>query len=390
MKLTKTSLAAQILLATLATQFLCVVVLVGSLLFGAKENAQIAFDSGRFVKIDVKTAQIEGNLVQTAAVPPPEKAINELEKALPEKALSEEEYRLKRIKELTGQEMTTQELVQATPLPSPPVVLQPTEAVKMPLNLEIPAELVEKRGKYLLPKPFEKLIPWQYYAKPSPATEGKRTISIIITNLGLNDEATRQAMQLDENVTLAFSPYAPNLAMQIANARRNGFEAWLNLPLQHENYPVHDYGNLTLLNELTPKQNIALLHRTLNNTNGVVGLVALPDEKYSASPQMLELSEEIKARGLLLALYSSAFTPASYEQKLLTHLQPHINGGNIPSDLNQLFASLEAQTQNTENLKISIAAMPSVMQALQGWIAQLPAKNIVLTPLSSDAAHAYR
>ncbi len=413
----KLSIFSKILVAILAIQFLCILIIGGNLLFNATNNAQNAFDSGRFIKIDVNTGQIEGNIITTNNSPTKS---DDDDKA----KLSDEQYRLKRIKELTGEGLADDGLEsdglndeklgdaklgdeglgdnklgeiksndESIAKNTPPQIISATQAqpapriIQTPLKLDIPAELMRKQGKYLLPTPSKnnEIIPWKYYAKPIMASD-KKPISIIITNLGLNDKITQQAMQLDENITLAFSPYAPNLAMQIAQARQNGFEAWLNLPLQHENYPIHDYGNLTILNELSLPENIKLLHQTLNNTNGVVGLIALPDEKYSASSQMLELFAEIKSLGLLLSLYSTTFTPDATNANLLTHIEPHINGGNIPADLNQLFAGIEAKAKTVKHLNISISAMPAVMQAMNSWIAQLPAKNIILTPLSS--AHA--
>jgi uncharacterized protein len=373
--------SSKILIAILAIQFLCVLGLIGGVMFSATDNAQQAFDSGRFIKIDVKSGQVEGNLAKIQT------------KQAVENALSAEEYRLKRIEELTGKtaEEAKEELQQAVPKKEehPKAVIATEEsnirAVKNPLQLEPNLDLSQKEGDYLLPKISQdgKTTSWQYYAKPSAQNEGKKILSIIITNVGLNDENTKQVMQLDENITLAFSPYASNLKMQIDLARKHGFETWLNLPLQHENYPIHDYGNLTLLNEIETANNIEQLHRIINNTGGIVGLVALPDEKYSSSNQMMEIFEAIKGRGLLLALYSKIFTPAEHEQYALTHIQAHINGGNIPSDLNQLFQEIEERSAVGEHLVISMAAMPSVLQALNVWAAGLPEKNIILTPLSA-------
>ncbi|MFM7852458.1 MAG: hypothetical protein ACKO96_11230, partial [Flammeovirgaceae bacterium] len=60
-------------------------------------------------------------------------------------------------------------------------------------------------------------------------------------------------------------------------------------------------------------------------------------------------------------------------------------GGNVPSDLNQLFQEIEAKAKAGDHLVMSIAAMPSVLQALNIWLAGLPEKNIILTPLSTYA-----
>ena len=90
MSANKIPISSKILIAALAIQFLCVLGVIGEIMFSAIDNAQMAFDSGRFIKIDVRNSQIEGNLAKIQT------------KQAIEQALSAEEYRLKRIQELTG------------------------------------------------------------------------------------------------------------------------------------------------------------------------------------------------------------------------------------------------------------------------------------------------
>jgi polysaccharide deacetylase 2 family uncharacterized protein YibQ len=361
-----------------AVQVLAVIIMAGMMFFNKDAQSQSAFDTGRFITIDVKTGKIEGNVTTTV-----------------DKTLSEEQYRLQRITELTGksneevkkelqasynQEQTSK---QETKIISS---ITPSRPIKSPLNLDYHADIIEKMTDDLsLPRINEEkgVVPWRIYAKAGPAEKGDHQLSLVITNLGLNPVATEQALEMNEYVTLAFSPYALHISEQIKMARASGFETWLTLPLQHENYPVHDYGPLTLLEEVSLEDNITQLHQLLNNNHGIVGLIALPDEKYSRSIQMGGIFEEIDRRGLLLTLYHPFFSANSTHGKIL-HARPHLHGGNIPSESAELFRTIESYAVSEKHTIITLAAMPTVMKEMNEWIASLPAKNITLVPLSGQ------
>jgi polysaccharide deacetylase 2 family uncharacterized protein YibQ len=375
------SIISKILLGFLVLQFLLIIWLVTDLFWlGKTQRAQDAFDSGRFIKIAISSGEVEGNLTKSKA-----SQSNNPETKL-SKALNEEEYRLKRIQELTGKTVdeAKQALDKTANKPAPPTQENKIPVTPNKIDIAIPESIIDKTGEYILPKISDdgSIVPWQYYAKKIENVGGNKTVSIVINNLGLNFEATKQAMELNNNLTLAFSPYAGGLNSQIATARALGFETWLNLPLQHENYPIHDYGNLTLLSELAPNDNLIQLYKNINNTSGIVGLVALPDEKFSRDEQMLEIFEAITKRGLLLTLYNKTFTPSQDKMPFLLHAEPNINGGNIPANLNDLFAGIEAKINNNNHVIITISAMPNVMTQLNTWIDTLHKKNISLVPLS--------
>ena len=75
--------------------------------------------------------------------------------------------------------------------------------------------------------------PWQRYARPFTAPDGKPLVAILVTGLG-DDRAIAAAAVagLPPDVTLSFDPKAPELADWIAAARAFGHEAMLDLPMQ--------------------------------------------------------------------------------------------------------------------------------------------------------------
>ncbi len=75
--------------------------------------------------------------------------------------------------------------------------------------------------------------PWQRFARPFTAPDGRPLLAIVVTHLG-NDRAIAAAAVagLPPDVTLSFDPASPELADWIAAARAFGHEAMLDLPMQ--------------------------------------------------------------------------------------------------------------------------------------------------------------
>lgn len=71
------------------------------------------------------------------------------------------------------------------------------------------------------------------YAKPFTPTLGKKYVAIVVGGLGINGGETRRAISaLPETVTLAFAAEAPQLQGWINQARANGHEVMIELPMK--------------------------------------------------------------------------------------------------------------------------------------------------------------
>jgi polysaccharide deacetylase 2 family uncharacterized protein YibQ len=75
--------------------------------------------------------------------------------------------------------------------------------------------------------------PWRRYARPFAAPEGRPLLGLLITGLGADRAVAAAAITgLPAEVSLSFSPAAPELADWIAAARAFGHEVLVDLPLQ--------------------------------------------------------------------------------------------------------------------------------------------------------------
>lgn len=85
-----------------------------------------------------------------------------------------------------------------------------------------------------------------FYAKRASDLRTPR-ISFVIINLGLNPALTNEIIQkIPPHFTLSFSPDALQLTAQINQARQNGFETWLDLPIKEKE--KNDAGSYALSN----------------------------------------------------------------------------------------------------------------------------------------------
>jgi hypothetical protein len=92
------------------------------------------------------------------------------------------------------------------------------------------ASAVAERG--LKAQAFDR-PPWQRYARPFAAPDGRPLVAILVTGLGTDRAIAAAAVAgLPADVTLSFDPKSPDLADWIAAARAFGHEAMLDLPMQ--------------------------------------------------------------------------------------------------------------------------------------------------------------
>ena len=85
-------------------------------------------------------------------------------------------------------------------------------------------------------------VPAQAYARPF-RPNGKPRVALIVGGLGLNAVTTRAAIErLPPEVTLSFVPYADNLQSWIDQARAQGHEVMLEMPMEPTGYPDNDPG----------------------------------------------------------------------------------------------------------------------------------------------------
>jgi polysaccharide deacetylase 2 family uncharacterized protein YibQ len=266
-----------------------------------------------------------------------------------------------------------------------------TPAVDEPLHPHPDLALVEESDQGPLPKIDEKgRQPWRVYGRPFNNADERSRIALVVTHLGLSPQQTQQAItELPAPVTLGFAPYARSLADWVQQARDNGHEVLIGLPMEPSDYPRNDPGPNGLMLANTAEENIERLNWILSRATGYVGVFSFMGSRFSVDKNALKpILRQLKNRGLLmLDTRASAFSviaPTAQEVGLaytVIDIAPDAepNRGYIDRQL----AKLTKLASKNKRAVAIVRPFPITMLRLKRWISRLDAKKVVLAPLSS-------
>lgn len=223
-----------------------------------------------------------------------------------------------------------------------------------------------------------------------PPSPGQGYVSIIMTDVGISDADTGRAMQdLPQEMTLAFSPYAPNLADWMKKAKDAHRETLILIPMEPSTYPKDDPGPEALLTRQSDADNSKHLDWVLRQADGSVGAM-----NYMGSSL---LGDEKNLTSVLNALYkrSSLFVenPQGAES-MAEDVAERTNTPYLQADvqIDKSAAELDVKQQllNLENIAkqkgfaVGIAQpYPITFSILKSWATTLESRGIKLVPVAA-------
>ncbi|WP_137130555.1 divergent polysaccharide deacetylase family protein [Rhizobium sp. FY34] len=144
------------------------------------------------------------------------------------------------------------------------------------------------------------LRPMDQYARPWSGARGNR-IAIVLGGLGLSQTGTQKALKiLPPSITLAFAASGNSLQRWMQEARRNGHEILMQIPMEPFDYPDNDPGPLTLTTAQSKAENLKRLHEAMGRITNYTGIVNYLGGRYLSDAQALEpVLRDISDRGLL-------------------------------------------------------------------------------------------
>ncbi len=257
-----------------------------------------------------------------------------------------------------------------------------------------PQELLEKRppprslrlrlGEFDLP-------PVKRFARAALFLGDRPRIGVLVAGLGLNRGVTAAAIaDLPPEVTLSFSPYAPDLAAWIDAAHAYGHEAMLDLPLEPRNYPQDDPGPLGLLTALNKDENLRRLDELLKESDGVAGVATQFGDRFLADRDALRpILSELGQRGLGLVVTtriagSSGKGPA--DGPMAAEIDRAFPQDASRQDLAAEVEALLAQAKRQRRALAVVPAYPLGIAALTTLVAAAKDRGMALAP-ASDFLH---
>ncbi|MCA6226059.1 MAG: divergent polysaccharide deacetylase family protein [Phenylobacterium sp.] len=228
------------------------------------------------------------------------------------------------------------------------------------------------------------LTPAKAYARPFKAS-GRPRVAIVIGGLGLDPELTRQAIEsLPPQVTLAFSPYAPNLQDWINRARERGHEILLEVPMEPEDYPENDPGPYTLRARAQPAETVRKLEWILGRTTGYFGITNRMGERFVKSPEgMSALNGALRSRGL--AFVDTGIAAGSGGGDFRVSGDQVLDRILSPAAIDEALLTVEAAAlQKGQGLGIT-QAYPLTLRQVASWASQIESRGYQLAPASALA-----
>jgi uncharacterized protein len=249
--------------------------------------------------------------------------------------------------------------------------------------------LVEHSRFGLLPKVgHDGARPVQVYARPAPAKTGPR-VAIVVGGLGIGQSATGEAIsKLPAAVTLAFAPYGGDLEHFVTQARGDGHEVMLQVPMEPFDYPDNDPGPHTLTVRARPQENIERLQWVMGRFTGYTGLVTFMGAKLTADETALApILREAAGRGLVVlddgSSSRSVIRTGTTAQATTLRAQAVVDVVPRPEAVDRELARLEEAARQRGFAIGTASAFPTSVERIARWAAALELKGIELVPVSA-------
>lgn len=235
-------------------------------------------------------------------------------------------------------------------------------------------------------------MPKDAYAAHFPADTRAR-IAIVMTGLGVSDSATAAALaRLPPPVTVAFVPFGPKLQTIVDEARGQGREVLLQVPMEPFDFPDSDPGPHALLTASDVQENLKRLHWSLGRATGYVGVANLQGGRFLGETGAIEpVLTALSSRGVMF------FDTGAYSNSVAATAARHAGtafaAGLMTLDAVQSQEAIDAELMELESdarqngSAVGVASpYPVSIERIAQWAQGLQARGFVLAPLSAVAS----
>lgn len=270
----------------------------------------------------------------------------------------------------------------------PPIVTKPVYAGRA---LVADPALIEPTPSGPLPKvASDGRTPMSAYAGVMPLPLHQPRIAIVITGLGISARQTEAALHaLPPSVTLAFAPYADDVRSWVNEARKDGHEVLLEVPMEPNEFPDRDPGPHTLRAGQDENANTERLVWALTRFTGYAGVTNLEGGRFLTDADSLQpVLAYMARRGLLF--FDNGETPRSMAPAVagrvgIAFAQSTARLDSIPTamEIDNKLAQLEAIARTRGSATGTAYASPQAIDRIAQWAAGLGSRGSVLVPASA-------
>jgi len=278
---------------------------------------------------------------------------------------------------IIGSARAKETLEQAFPAPRP---LANLSQVPIPPGTPIPMD-----NPGALPR-------WQRFAVPAPDAEGRPIISLVVDDMGVMHAGTRRAVALEAPVTLAWFPFAHNLAEQVGEATERGHETLLHMPMQSFGNSIAWTGPDPLRIDLPPEENLRRLWAAIDAVPDTVGLNNHMGSVATRDPALMTLvAQEAKRRDMLVLDsltigHSMAYRAAAEAGVPAASRDVFVDNVADRAQIAEQLALIETVARRQGHVIAIGHPRPLTLDALEAWVPTLVAKGFAMWPLSATVA----
>jgi polysaccharide deacetylase 2 family uncharacterized protein YibQ len=280
----------------------------------------------------------------------------------------------------------------------PPAVLPPqivpaqvTKSVYAGRALVADPALIEQTADGPLPRIADDgRTPMAAYAPPVVAAAGQPKIAIVVSGLGMSARQTAAAIaQLPPGITLAFQPYDSDVQRWIGEARKQGHEVLLEVPMEPYDFPDSDPGPHTLRAAAGESTNIQRLSWSLTRATGYSGIANLLGDRFLTDSEALEpVMTFLQRRGLLFfdngsVTHSAAPDVAKSVGAPFVQASTQIDVIQAGMEIDQRLSELETRARLNGWAAGAGFLYPVTVDRLSVWAKGLSGRGIALVPASA-------
>jgi polysaccharide deacetylase 2 family uncharacterized protein YibQ len=235
--------------------------------------------------------------------------------------------------------------------------------------------------------------PMLAYARKYDGADKRPKIALVIRGLGIGAANTELALtQLPADVTLAFTPFSPELQGSTDQAREQGHEVLLEIPMEPFDFPESDPGPHLLLAAASAEENIKRLDWALSRATGYVGVMNLLGGRFLGESGAIEpVLGHLAKRGVLffdngMSSNSVTTTSARHVRATMATASLTLDTVQTPAAIDTKLADLEAAARQ-DGFAIGVAsAYPVSIARVSEWLANAQARGFHPVPLTAVAA----
>ncbi len=215
-------------------------------------------------------------------------------------------------------------------------------------------------------------------------------IALMLGGMGLNKKLTQAAIRnLPADVTLAFAPYGDDLQDQVNQARAEGHEVFLQVPLEPVGFPVTNPGPKTLMGDGTEAENIDALRWHMSRFAGYAGVVNYMGGRFLAMPKAIApVLGELNRRGIpfledgSMAL-SSTENAAKPMRAKVKRAMVVIDANPSPEAITAALTQLEEQATGTGFAIGTGTGLEVTIDTVREWSKAAAERGIILVPMTA-------